>query len=290
MNQHLNYESGRYGVKAIIKTAWRKSFLNELIDKEVVELELNHGKGWRGDDISFLSELPHLKSLEVTDFALDRIDSIGALHELRKLRLITYSKSPIDFHSFPYLKECYFEWIKDSNSLFEKSSLEKLFINNYPGKDSSVFNGLTQLIELKIMNSRLEEVEGLSSMLNLLYLRLTKLSRINSLKGIESSRLLREVFIQKCTKVDDISHLFELTALKKLSILDMGNIVSLKGIERLSDLEELYFYGSTSIADGDISPLCEMQDLRRVYFTDREHYSHKEEFFPKLARRDFSVE
>jgi hypothetical protein len=42
----IEYEIGQYGIRAIIRSEWKESYLQILTKKEIKELELNTGKGW----------------------------------------------------------------------------------------------------------------------------------------------------------------------------------------------------------------------------------------------------
>src|SRR5690606_5959262 len=119
MNSNIEFKKGVYGTKAVIKVEWQESFLELLLNKKVVELELNDGKGWRGDDVEFLEALPNLEALTIIDFKIKSIEPVHRLRKLKHLEVITYCKKPVGFHCFPKLIECSFEWIEGSNSLFE---------------------------------------------------------------------------------------------------------------------------------------------------------------------------
>jgi len=282
MNSGIEFERGTYGVKAVIKTTWQDSFLTLLLDREVTEVELNDGKGWSGENVNFLESLSSLKSLTIIDLNIKSVETIHSLNELKKLEIITYCKTPINFHFFPKVLECSFEWIKGSDSLFEMPNIKRLFINNYRGKSSDVFSRLTNLEDLSILNSPVENLHGISSLEKLKVLRLANLRKITALQGVENLHKLEELEVQKCKGISTISEVFSLYKLRRLLLLDLGDIVSIKGIEKLSGLEDFLFYESTNIIDGDISPVLELKKLAKVSFQNRKHYTHKREDFGKL--------
>lgn len=282
MKSNIEFEKGLYGTKAVIKMEWQESFLELLLNKEVVELELNDGKGWRGGNVEFLESLPNLEALTIIDFSIKSIESVHYLSELKQLEVVTYCKKPIDFHSFPKLVECSFEWIKGSGSLFEMQNIQKLFINNYREKSSGVFSRLVNLEELDILNSSIEDLQGISTLKNLKTLRLANLKKITSLQGLENLQKLEELEIQRCKGITTVFEVFNLGALRRLLLLDLGNIASIKGIESLSDLETFLFYESTNINDGDLSPILALKKLAKISFQNRRHYTHKREDFGTL--------
>jgi hypothetical protein len=282
MSNIIEFENSRYGIKAIIKGVWQDTYLKLLLDKGVQELELNDGKGWRGDNVDFLKFLSNMKSLIIIDFSIKSIEPIHNLSELLKLEISTYSKTPINFKAFPKLVECSFEWIKGSDSLFEVLSLKKLFINSYDKKSSDVFSKLISLEELSIINSPVENIEGISVLKNLKVLRLGNLKKLTSLQGLHNLHELEELEIQRCKGIFTISEVLQLNKVKRLLLIDLGDIASINGIENLTELQDFLFYESTNIIDGDLLPITKLNSLKKISYQNRKHYSHKREDFGKL--------
>jgi hypothetical protein len=101
MNRGITLENGAHGRRAVLNTAWFDHFGEYLARNEVVELELNSAKGWRGETLSFLAELPGLRSFEIFDFGIRDIKEIHHLRKLKKLGVTTYCTTAIDFSAFP---------------------------------------------------------------------------------------------------------------------------------------------------------------------------------------------
>lgn len=282
MINNVEFEKGLYGTKAIIKGTWQDAFLKLFKEHGVQELELNDGKGWRGDSLDFLKHLTNLKSIIIIDFSIKSIEAVHSLKELIKLEISTYSKTPIDFKTFPELEDCSFEWSDGSESLFEVLSLKKLFINSYNKKSSDKFSKLINLEELSILNSSIEDIQGLSKIKNLKALRLGNLKKITSLQGLQNLHDLVELEIQRCKGIFTVSEILDLIKIERLLLLDLGDIKSIKGIEKLVNLKVFIFYESTNIVDGDLTPLTKLNSLKKVSFQNRRHYSHKRENFGEL--------
>ncbi|MDB5089168.1 MAG: hypothetical protein JWR09_3162 [Mucilaginibacter sp.] len=282
MNNNIEFENGDYGTKAIIKTEWQDSFLRLLLDKEVKELELNDGKGWYGDNVDFLQYLPGLKSLIIIDLRIKSIEAIHYLNGLLKIQISTYCKTHVNFNAFPNLVDCGFEWRKGSDSLFECKTLRRLGINRYNKNNSAVFSSLINLEKLTILNSNLENLEGVFLLKELKYLSIANLKKITSLKGIETLQCLEDLEIQSCKGIHNISEVFKLHKLERFLLLDSENIESIKGIENLTELTAFLFYESTNIIDGDLSPLFKLKKLSKISFQNRKHYTNKREEFWKL--------
>jgi len=250
-----------------------------LVDKGVVEVELNEGKGWRGADILFLAELSQLESFKIIDFKISSVNPIHFLYRLRTLEVATYCRTEIRFSTFPRLEECALEWRPQAASLFDCLTLKRLFINRYDGKDVAPFTRLANLESLAILNAPVEDLHGLGILKSLRSLRLGNLKRLTSLAGIEELTNLEELEIHTCRAVRSIQEIGFLSRLKKLHLNNDGDIESLGPLKKLNGLESVLFYESTNILDGDLSPLLGQNKLSRVSFQNRRHYSHRREEF-----------
>lgn len=275
----LKLENGTYGVRAVATTAWTEQMTRCMLDNDVVELELNHGKGWCGDSVAFLAKLPRLRAITIIDLRIASVEPIHLLHDLRSLKVITYCKSEIRFSVFRHLEGCALEWRPRAASLFDCTTIKSLFLNRYDGKSSCPFGRLTDLESLAILNAPIGEIQGLSTLARLRSLRLGNLRRLTSLAGIESLTELEEVNINTCRKIRSIDHLGQLSKLRKLFLSNLGDIESLKPLQNLSNLEAMSFPESTNILDGDLSPLLTNKRLSGVSFQNRRHYSHRREEF-----------
>lgn len=278
----IDFEQGKFGVKATIKTKWKDSLIDLLVNRDIRELELNIGKGWRGKNIEFLKELPHLRSLVIGDLTLELIEPIHYLHELIELELETYSDSPVKFNAFPKLTSCWFEWIKGSDSLFDCRNLKSLGVNNYKKKSSEPFSRLMKLEQLALLNSPVEDLAGLFELKHLKELRIARLSKITDLGQISLLKELKILDIGTCKGIRSVSEVFFLGKLKALFLSNIGDIETLRGIESLTELEQLIFDESTNIVDGDLSPILSLKRLKKISFQNRRHYTHRREDFGKL--------
>lgn len=280
MVEDIVFQKGRLGLRAVIKGSWLAGYRDVLLEREVKELELNDGKGWRGgQSIDFLHSLPDLKSLTLLDFKLKSVEAIHSLSRLEQLNLSTYASTAVNFSCFPNLVSCDFEWIKGSESLFECINLTSLGVNRYGNSEGTFFSKLINLTHLTLMNSKIESLEGLTHLTKLKYLSLAGLRNVKSLEGFRNLSELNELGIQSCKRILDFSEVFELRKLRRLLLLSVGDIATIVGIEKLTELEEFYFYESTNIVDGNLFPLANMQNLRDTWFQNRRHYTHKREYF-----------
>jgi len=275
----LRLEDGEYGRRAVAISAWSPEMTEYLLRNDVVELELNHAKGWRGNDLSFLAALPKLASFTIIDLGIASVEPIHSLHDLRTLGVTTYCKTEIRFSAFPRLTKCVLEWRPKATSLFDCSLLTSLFLNRYNGKDTASFANLAKLEWLGILNAPIENINGLSNLRNMRYLRLGNLRKLTSLAGIESLSNLERLDLQTCRAIGSIREVAFLSKLQQFHLSDDGDIASLEPLRTLTHLTTVTFAESTNIIDGDLSPLFLNKNLSRVSFQNRRHYSHRREEF-----------
>ncbi len=279
MNTSVRFQQGRYGVRAVVSSAWSDSVEILIKDRGVVEIELNHAKGWKGTDISFLHNFPELLTFDIIDLKIPSVAPVNSLNLLKELSVITYDDAGIEFSNFSQLEDCSLQWRDAANSVFECRSLKRLFLNGYEGRRSDVFEALDKLVDLRLLNSPLEEIQGVGNLTNLESLSLGNFRSLSSLEGMGRLTRLVELEINTCRKISSIEELRSLKNLRRLLLLNDGNIDSMAPLRDLTKLEEVLFYESTNVVDGDLSPLEDQKNLKKVSFRNRRHYTHRREDF-----------
>jgi hypothetical protein len=280
----IEFENGNYGERAVLRSAWSERTLEKIRSRQCAELEINHAKGWSGTDVSFLAALPWLQVLKIIDLKIKSVEPIHQLHELRALEVTTYCGTPIRFSAFPKLENCGLEWRPKSESLFDCTTLQGLFVNSYTGGNLAAFSRLTNLESLAVLNAPIETLEGIGSLHKLRVLRLANLKKLQSLDGIQFLSTLEELEVHTCPRIGSINEVGALGNLRKLHLNNDGNLDSLKPLNAIDRLESVLFYESTNILDGDLSPLARQKNLIRVSFQNRRHYSHRREDFGMAYR------
>jgi hypothetical protein len=270
-------EHGYYGPRITVTGPWTPAITEYIRREGVRELYLNHARGWNGTSLNFLEALSDLVAFSILDFTIKDITPIHRLASLRALEVSTYCSTKIDFHRFPVLERCAFYWRGGSDSLFACQTLRSLFLHRYTGSASEPIAHVTALEELSIANGELREVESLANLKNLRFLGLYNLKELTSLRGIESLDQLEALEVNGCKRIARIDELAGLVCLRRLQLNDDGPIASLGPLRGLDRLEEMLFYESTNISDGDLEPLAALPRLRNVSFQNRRHYSQKRE-------------
>jgi Leucine-rich repeat (LRR) protein len=247
----------------------------------ITELDINHAKGFTGSSIEFLERVPVVRCLGVATEDVEDFSPLHALHELRALSLWTGGdRSPLDFDQFPFLESCDFEWRPRAKSLFNRTTLRRLYIDHYSGHDTDPFAGLTNLEELTIATAPIRDLSGLSGLKSLRTLGMYLLTRLESLRGIEGLTGLTKLNIRTCRKITSIDEIAALSALESLTLANCGDIATLRSVERLQNLKHISFAESTNIVDGDMTPLERIPGLKVNGFINRGHYNRVNENFP----------
>jgi hypothetical protein len=241
-----------------------------------LEINPNH---FRINDLSFLKEFSFITEFSILGLDIIDIKEIENLTNLRKLYIAHKFKGNIDFTKFKHLEECVFTWgIKGSESIYDTIFLKKLTIYSYSNIDFSKFEKQTKLEELELLNSKINNLNGIEKIKGLKRLSIIGAKNIDNLNGIENLDKLEFLEIDRCKKINDLSLLCKLSNLKKIHANDGLQINDLNFIINLENLEEFLFAGDSKILNNDLSPLeyaFNNKKLKRIIFMDRKSYSHK---------------
>ena len=273
--------SGKYGNRLSLFTAWTDEIEKRMKKDNIVELELNYAKGWKGDSLAFLTRTPNIVVLEIIDWNICNIAAIHSLNQLRALKVFTYCRSKIDFSHFSALEDASLEWRKGGQSIFNCRTLKKVFINNFSSENLEAFARLPKLESLSLKSPKIRSIGNISPLRRLTSLEIGNATRLTTLQGIDKLDSLEILAIQGCRKIGSIDPIRTLRQLKRLLICDCGKIQSLAPIENLSKLREVLFYESTNITDGDLTPLKKLPGLYETAFQDRKHYNLQSADFEK---------
>jgi Leucine-rich repeat (LRR) protein len=272
-------EDGLFGPRLVLTGPWHARIADAMRQDGIRELYLNEARGWSGRSLEFLEDIPDLVAFGILDFRIHDISPIHRLTSLRGLEVSTYCRTPVEFSSFPALEHCTFYWRPGSESLFDRTAVTHLFVHRYDGALSEPFARLRALQSLSIANSSLAEIRYLGDLAQLTFLGLYNVRQLRSLSGLERLQQLEILELNGCKSLGAVEELASLTHLRKLQLNDSGRITSIRPIRFAVDLEEVLFYESTNIVDGDLTPLTALPRLRKVSFQNRAHYSHKRENF-----------
>lgn len=189
------------GKVLILKGDWEDGVAPYMRENGIFALRLSSSFGFHGKDLSFLSALTFLRSLEIYCWDSKGLKVIESLSGLEVLGLQSKSQQKIDFSDFSKLKVALVTWSKGLDSLLGVSSLEKLNIQNYPHTDLESLSGLTKLKKLYLTSRKLQSLNGIASLCELELLDLYNCPFLESLAGTESCPNLKTIEIEACNRV-----------------------------------------------------------------------------------------
>jgi Leucine-rich repeat (LRR) protein len=228
--------------------------------------------GWEGSDVSFLAELPELKSVEIYSWSLRDASVIGSLRELRAVGLECDLRVSIALASLPKLEVFKGRWKAALASLFQCHGLKRLNVVNWPNSDLTVLADMTGLTELLLSSRKLSSLEGVAKLGALEWLDVDRCPSLSSLEPIRACRMLRHLEVTSCKGFRDIEPVGALKHLQVIHLDDDGEIETLAPLQTCLELEHVSFFGTTQIKDGAISVLERLPKLRTLVFAPRRAY------------------
>lgn len=262
--------------RAVIKGEWDTEMGKFISENNVRALSLNYTKGWVGQDYNFLRELHQLEELEIIAPDIVDLSSVEELVSLRNISINSSPKLPIDFSKLKLLERCYISWWTGATSVFDCECLTDLYINKLKLKDFFALGRLKNLSVLTLANSNITNLDSIVSLRSLKKLALLNCRDLENLTGIEHLKDMIWLVISGSNRIGDFSRLSSLKNLQVIDLSDCGKIETLKFLQELPEIRAIAFAGgSTTIADGDLTPLATRPKLAMAMFGQRRHYSHK---------------
>jgi len=200
-NVEVRQDENGIGKVLILKGEWTDEISSYMQVNEIFALRLTDSLGFKGHDITFLSQLGFLLSLELYCWDANGIKVIESLPQLEVLGLQYKSAQGIDFSAFSKLRVALVTWSKGLGSLFNISSLEKLNIKNYPHSDLMPISSMHELKELHLTSRKLESLRGIEQLNKLEKLDLYNCQNLTSLLGTEKCPDLKTIEIEACNRV-----------------------------------------------------------------------------------------
>lgn len=96
---------------------------------------------------------------------------------------------------------------------------------------------------------------------------------LHDIGGLALAPNLTVLGFEACRRLPELGPVGQLRQLRQLALLDCGDIPSIVPLAGHPSIAELVAYGTTRIADGDLSPLLSMPALRRLVLASRRSYT-----------------
>ncbi len=261
----------------VLTAPWSDSF-KSIIDKENISvLRLSQSAGWNGNDISFINYLPSLSGVEIYSWGVKDITPLESISNLEYLGLqCEFTKAP-DFSKLKKLKVLKLFWRPKAKTIFSCDELNLLNVVNYPSENLKELNRMSLLRHLQLTSRKIKSLSGIEDLSSLSILDLADCPKLEDLSGIDKCQQIEIVEIENCKRVYDIAILSELKNLKEIVLTDCGTVKSLRPLAHSQSLESIIFIGDTTIEDGDLTSLLDIPTLKKMWFSNKRHYTHTRE-------------
>ena len=272
---------------------WRSSFDKVVRSNGVNEISLGYGLGWDSLEISFLERFPQIESLIINIGLKADLSVIQQLPNLKRLSLRTMPTHDLDISQLPKLREILFPWSKKFKNWEIAVGLQYINVDKYPYNDLSPISTLKNLRRLYLESRKLESLDGLTQLNQMLQLDLYNCQKLVNIQQISQVHTLQYIDIESCKKITALPNLQQLEALYFLSLNNCGDIENLQFLEGCKALKVLQFRDS-NIKDGNLDILHKIQPLGKLSFSNRRHYNYKlsdfqDEVTPFLEPRPYSA-
>ena len=185
----------------IPRDTWSESIMEHMRKNGIEALRLSESFGFRGDDLSFLSSLSFLRSLEIYCWDAGGVNHLESLTELEVLGLQFKTKRKIDFSKLNKLRVFKATWTKGMASVLQLRCIEHLNIRNYPFEDLQPLQHMLDLRRLQLTSAKLENLLGIENLKSLSELDLYNCPRLVSVAGVDGLPDLN-LELETCNAID----------------------------------------------------------------------------------------
>lgn len=272
-----------------VEGAWEPRLATIMESHGLHDLRLHDVTPGRSTSVDFLRDLPGLARLSL---CVNGPRDWRALYELRSVRVLElqYVTRKLDFTRMPQLEDLTCNWSdRLFSSLCDCEWLEHLGLDYFTGSDFAIFRKLKALRSIGFGFTRLGSLIGIEQFPDLRWLSLGPVNRMETLDYLDACAKLEYLSIDQAMKLKTIDAVAYLWNLQELCFKACPKIESLRSLRGLANLEYFGLLETTSIADGDLSVLNLLPQLKHASIRDRRHYSHKNADFPKAHRRTTKV-
>ena len=257
-----------------LHAAWSPSMHRAFLGSGADGLVANYARGFAGRDIAFVRGLP-LRRLTILDRGIADLTPVHDLGStLEELSVHVAPGAFLDLTLLPRLRVLACAWDQVRDTIGATDRLEDLYLSPYREEDMTPLSHLTSLRSLRMKERPgVRALDGVEAMPWLTHLGVygAPLEDTGALSRLASPVLTR-LDVASCRRITSLVDVGCLVGLRELDVSDGGPLASVGPIAGLTQLERLDLHGSTTIADGDLTPLLSLGRLRDLRLMNRRHY------------------
>ena len=259
-----------------LKGCWGPEVAAVMKERRIPALQASYAWGWKSDGCVFLREVPWLRGLELISGTIEDLSPVADLVGLERLNLSCHSRRPVDFSGLQRLQSCSMNWFPGGETVFRCKGLESLYLDGAKEAQLAGINELRSLKRLTIANSDLRSLAAIDGPFQLEKLELLNCRKLTQIDELDRFERLKWLVIGGSKLIQDFVPVAGIAGLEILSLSDCGKIRTLAFSRSLKKLRAFAFAGSsTTVEDGDLSPLEDLPQLAMLMFGPRKHYSHR---------------
>jgi hypothetical protein len=268
-------EDSPEGRSLVVVGPWSKDAAAALARGEADGLVLNYARGFSGAGLDFLDDDLGIRRLDVLDRGITDLTPIARLGDsLEDLSVQAAPSAELDLAPLEQLHAIAAEWALIRSSLGTAQAIQNVITWQFDERDLHAFRDHVHLIALTIKEApNLESLSGAGEIPGLRTLSILLAEQLRDISDVTAlAPSLTKLRLQNCPAIRTIEDVASLTNLRFLGLNDCGDIPSFGPIGSLDNLETLHAWGSTRVADGDLSPLARLPHLTEVRMRDRRSY------------------
>jgi len=283
MNAKKTIDFGDYQLWCVTGPAEIEKLVNAMATGAADGVCISAWHGFSATNLEFLSEVPNLRILAVTDAAKVDISSIAKLTGLEYLAIDEASGS-IDFQVFPCLTELRLQEGKGrSLPIAGLPGLRRLALWGCKENTLQFLENYPQLEHLEIIQARrLVSMDGVENASKITQLNVSYCAKLEAIDAVGRLVELRSLQFENVKKISDYASLARLTQLKRLFIKKAAELTSLGILRHLTNLESLVLR-KVKIGDSDLSPLLGLPKLQHLHLDNKKEYEPLHERLKELV-------
>lgn len=267
-----------------VRGTWSETEHRAVIRSRLKALELNYAKGFSASSLDFLVSLPGLQRLILLDWRHTDLTAVASLVDLVSLHVSAAPSAQLDVVRMRSLKKLAVSALARIDGLPD-CRLESLSISEWRGSSlAPLIETQEDLQHLQVKDARiLNDVSAVGRLTNLVALELVGCRSLVAVPVLAFPEL-KSLSVAGSGGLVRLDFVAGLERLETLNFSDCGKIESLRALAGLPRLRHVFFYGNTSIVDGDLSVLNKLTELTKVTFQDRCHYNLRRKDIAAAAR------
>ena len=266
-------EDGENGRALVVTGPWTPKTERIVASGKVDGLVLNYARGFVEPNLKFLDAWP-LRHLDVLDRSLVDLDPIVRLKDtLEDLSVQAAAAASLDLGEMPRLHALAGEWELIRWQVRITEALRRLITWRYDEETLISLNDHVALEHLTIKDApHLRSLLGIEHLLALRTLELRAVPALDEIEAISDLVKLTELTLEGAREIDTLDAIIKLTDLTHLGVADCGEIQSLAPLSGMARLTSFYGWGTTRIADNDLTPLLCLTKLADLRMRSRPGY------------------